>query len=54
VPQRDPDTSRWYLQDPGMTSNGHHVHLLEFSNDKIKGTAIGLERQILDQFEIGR
>lgn len=54
VPQRDPDTSRWYLDAPGMTSNGHHVHLLEFSNDTIKGTAIGLERQVLDQFEIGR
>lgn len=54
VPQRDPDTSRWYLQAPGMTSNGHHVHLLEFSKEKIKGTAIGLDRKALDQFEIVR
>ena len=54
VPQRDPDTSRWYLQAPGMTSNGHHVHLLEFSKEKIKGTAISLDRKALDQFEIVR
>ncbi len=54
VPQRDPDTTRWYLQAPGMTSNGHHVHLIEFTDEMIKGTAIGLERKILDQFEIAR
>lgn len=54
VPQRAPDTSRWYLQSPGMASQGHHVHLLEFTPEKITGTAIGLERKIHDQFEIRR
>ena len=54
VPQRKPDTSRWYLQSPGMASQGHHVHLLEFTTEKITGTAIGLEREIHDQFEIRR
>lgn len=54
VPQRDPDASRWYLQAPGMTGQGHHVHLLEFSEEKIEGTAIGLEKKVLDRFEIVR
>ncbi len=25
VKQREPDTSRWYLQSPGMTASAHHV-----------------------------
>ncbi len=54
VPQRDPDTSRWYLQAPGVSGNGHHVHLLEISDEKIRGSAIGPGRQVLDEFEIRR
>lgn len=52
VPQRDPDPSRWYLKAPGMTSKGHHVHLLAISKEKIAGEAIGLDGAILDRFEI--
>lgn len=52
VPPRDPDPTRWYLKAPGMTSNGHHVHLLTFSKEKITGQAIGLEEKILDEFVV--
>lgn len=52
VPQRDPDPSRWYLQSPGMTSNGHHVHLLDVSAETIRGEAIGLDGAVLDRFEL--
>lgn len=52
VPQRDPDPGRWYLQAPGMTSNGHHVHLLTITDHSITGEAIGLDGTVLDQFEI--
>ncbi|MEX2578445.1 MAG: metallophosphoesterase family protein [Verrucomicrobiales bacterium] len=52
VPQRDPDPGRWYLQEPGMTTNGHHVHLLTITDEKIVGEAIGLDGTIMDRFEI--
>ncbi|MFT7667855.1 MAG: hypothetical protein ACI8X5_000540 [Planctomycetota bacterium] len=35
VPQRNPDSERWYLKAPGMTASAHHITLLEFSPDKL-------------------
>jgi Purple acid Phosphatase, N-terminal domain/Calcineurin-like phosphoesterase len=31
VPQRTPHTDLWYLQPPGMVTNGHHVMRLDFA-----------------------
>lgn len=52
VPQRNPDPSRWYLQEPGITDSAHHVHVLEFSTAQITGTAYGMGGEILDHFTI--
>lgn len=52
VPQRKPDENRWYLQDPGLAMSAHHVHVLEFSDDVIRGRAIGIDGQVLDEFTI--
>ncbi len=52
VPQRIPDLTRWYLKSPGFATPAHHVHLIEFGRDEIHVTAIGLERQLLDQFAV--
>jgi hypothetical protein len=50
VPQRTPDTTRWYLQEPGMVTSAHNVHLLEFGKDELRGRAIGMEGAVLDRF----
>jgi hypothetical protein len=50
VPQRTPDTTRWYLQEPGMVTSAHNVHLLEFGKDELRGWAIGMEGAVLDRF----
>jgi len=52
VPQRTVDSSRWYLQDPGMTAESHHVHIIEFGEDAISARAIGLDRKTLDEIVI--
>lgn len=52
VPQRAVDRSRWYLQDPGMTAESHHVHIIEFGEGAISASAIGLDRQTLDEIVI--
>lgn len=52
VPQRTPDPSRWYFQDPGFTTSAHHVHLLEFDEDELRVRAIGLDRKTLDDFTL--
>lgn len=52
VPQRDPDASRWHLQPPGMTANGHHVHLLTIGKERIEGRALGLDGEVMDEFTI--
>lgn len=54
VPQRTPDPSRWYLQNPGFTTSAHHVHLLEFGEDQLRVRAVGLEGQSLDDFALER
>jgi acid phosphatase type 7 len=52
VPQREPDLTRWYLKSPGFAAAAHHVHLLEFADDEIRGRAIGMNRETLDEFVI--
>jgi len=52
VPQRNPDPSRWYLQEPGMTQSVHHVHVLEFDADKLRGRAYGMDGEVLDDFTL--
>lgn len=52
VPQRVPDTTRWYLQSPGFAKPAHHVHLIEFAADALRVTAIGLDHEPLDKFAV--
>ncbi|MCC5839410.1 MAG: metallophosphoesterase family protein [Opitutales bacterium] len=50
VPQRNPDTTRWYLQPPGMALSSHHVHVLDFGFEELRGTAYSIGGEILDEF----
>jgi acid phosphatase type 7 len=52
VPQRVPDLTRWYLKSPGFATPAHHVHLIHFAEDELRVTAIGLDKQHLDQFTV--
>lgn len=52
VPQRTPDPTRWWLQEPGMTKAVHHVHVLRFNEEKIHGRAIGMHGDIEDEFTL--
>jgi len=52
VPQRTPDPTRWYLQEPGMTQSVHHVHVLEFTQETLRGRAYGMDGEVLDDFTI--
>ena len=50
VPQRKPDTNRWWLQPPGMAQSAHHVHTIKFTKDQMRVQAIGMEGEVLDDF----
>jgi hypothetical protein len=52
VPQRIPDLTRWYLKSPGFATPAHHVHLIEFAQEEIRVTAIGIDAQLLDRFNL--
>lgn len=52
VPQRTPDTDRWYLQEPGFATSAHHVHVFEFGREEIHVRAYGMEGEILDDFVV--
>ena len=52
VPQRQPDTSRWWLQEPGFAKSAHHVHLFEISEKEFRVRAIGMDGEILDDFTL--
>lgn len=54
VPQRDPDPSRWYLQEGGMTRATHHVHLLELGPDTLRGRAFDPGGELVDDFTLNR
>ncbi len=36
VPQRTPRTSPWYLQPPGLVTNGHHVIRVDFGPERLR------------------
>lgn len=54
VPQRRPDGERWYLKPPGMVGAGHHVTVLEFTEEGLRMRTVGPpleeggERQLYD------
>jgi hypothetical protein len=51
VPLRIPDATRWYLQgEQGMTRSAHHVHVLDFADGQLRGTAYGMGGEVLDEF----
>lgn len=52
VPQRTPDPTRWYLQAPGIVNSVHHVHLLEFTKESLRGRAFGIDGEVLDDFTL--
>lgn len=52
VPQRKPDTSRWWLQSPGFAKSEHHVHSMRFGKDAMHVQAHGIDKSILDDFTL--
>src|SRR5690606_37440152 len=50
VPQRSPDPTRWWLQEPGFTKPAHHAHVLHFGAGQMYVRAIGMESEVLDDF----
>lgn len=52
VPQRKADPARWYFKDVGLATSAHHVWKMTFKNNYAQVSAIGIDRNILDQFTI--
>ncbi|MEX0744148.1 MAG: metallophosphoesterase family protein [Phycisphaeraceae bacterium] len=52
VPQREPDPSRWWFQEPGFTRPVHHVQMLTFEHDQLRVQAFGKEGETLDDFTV--
>lgn len=50
VPQRAPDPNRWWFDPPGFTKPAHHAHVIHFGEDQMHVRAIGIEREVLDDF----
>jgi len=50
VGQRRPHTDRWFLQAPGMVSQGHHVQLLTFSPDELGYRCVLLGGDVADTY----
>ncbi|MGY6558935.1 MAG: purple acid phosphatase family protein [Nitritalea sp.] len=50
VPQRVPDTSRWFIQEPGFATSAHNVHVLRATGEKLHITAFGMEGDTLDHY----
>lgn len=52
VKQRNPDPGRWYLQHPGMTSQGHHVHLITITKQSLKTQVLTIhDGRVLDSWQ---
>ena len=50
VPQRDPQTERWFLQEPGMSGKSHHIVLLEFGDGYMTSRIMGLPESQVGPF----
>ena len=50
VGQRKPKADRWFLQEPGLATQGHHVHVLTFNPDRLDVKAVALDGSTLDQY----
>ncbi len=51
VGQRQPHRDHWYLTG-GHVGMGHHVYLLDFSSDYLKGATIMIDGKVTDSFEL--
>ena len=51
VPQRKPKAGRWYLQEPGLSDSGHHVHRLRFASDALTVETIRLGGERTDTYQ---
>ncbi|MFA9478123.1 fibronectin type III domain-containing protein [Phycisphaerales bacterium AB-hyl4] len=52
VPQREPDPSRWWFEEPGFAKPTHHVHMLTFEHDALRVQAFGMDGETLDDFTV--
>lgn len=52
VGQRKPDTERWYIQPPGMVSQGHHFQLLSFTKNDLTIEVVGIDGKVIDSHTI--
>ncbi len=51
VPQRTADTTRWYLQPPGIALSTHHVQLFRVTPEKVFYSAVDAEGEVVDRYE---
>lgn len=50
VPQRTPDTDRWYLQPPGMAKAAHHIQAFRITPDSVQYSAVLQDGTIADTY----
>lgn len=50
VPQRVPDSTRWFLRSPGMTASAHHVWLVDVRAESVQLKAVGMQGDVLDEY----
>ncbi len=50
VPQRVPDSARWFLKSPGMTASAHHVWIVSVDSAQLRARAIGIDGVVLDDY----
>lgn len=50
VPQRVPDSTRWFLRAPGMAASAHHVWLVDVRAESVQLKAVGIDGAVLDEY----
>ena len=50
VPQRTPKPERWFLQEPGMADQGHHIFVLTFQDATLTGKCVLEGGKVRDEF----
>ncbi len=50
VPQRTPDTTRWFLASPGMSASAHHVWMISADSSQLRARAIGIDGAVLNDY----